>query len=169
MNHAIVSTISDRCKRCYSCIRECPAAAIRVVDAQAQVIEERCIACGHCVKVCSQDAKQILSEIDLTYSLLNSGKAIAIIAPSFAASFPDNYRKVPSALRQLGFKQVVETAFGADLIANNYMDILKSEPEKTIISSVCPAVVSFIQKYYVELVPNLDDCFGKIFKAGIKR
>ncbi|MEJ5261111.1 MAG: [Fe-Fe] hydrogenase large subunit C-terminal domain-containing protein [Ignavibacterium sp.] len=166
MNHAIVSTITDRCKRCYSCIRECPAAAIRVVDAQAQVIEERCIACGHCVKVCSQDAKQILSEIDLTYSLLNTGKAVAIVAPSFAASFPDNYRKVPSALRKLGFTKVMETAFGADLIANHYMDILKSETDKTIISSACPAVVSFIQKYYVELVPNLAKVVSPMIALG---
>lgn len=166
MNHAIVSTITDRCKRCYSCIRECPAAAIRVVDAQAQVIEERCIACGHCVKVCSQDAKQILSEIDLTYSLLNTGKAVAIVAPSFAASFPDNYRKVPSALRKLGFTKVIETAFGADLIANHYMDILKSETDKTIISSACPAVVSFIQKYYVELVPNLAKVVSPMIALG---
>ena len=100
MNHAIVTTITDRCKRCYSCIRECPAAAIRVIDAQAKVIEERCIACGHCVKVCSQDAKQIFSEIDDTYQLLQSGNAIAIIAPSFAASFPDEYKKVPTALKK---------------------------------------------------------------------
>ncbi|WP_337872223.1 [Fe-Fe] hydrogenase large subunit C-terminal domain-containing protein [Ignavibacterium sp.] len=166
MSYAIVSTITDRCKRCYSCIRECPAAAIRVVDAQAQVIEERCIVCGHCVKVCSQDAKQILSEIDLTYSLLNTGKAVAIVAPSFAASFPDNYRKVPAALRKLGFTQVIETAFGADLIANHYMDILKSETDKTIISSACPAVVSFIQKYYVELVPNLAKVVSPMIALG---
>lgn len=166
MNQAIVSTITDRCKRCYSCIRECPAAAIRVVDAQAYVIKERCIACGHCVKVCSQDAKQILSGIDLTYSLLKTGKAVAIVAPSFAASFPDNYRKVPAALRKLGFTKVIETAFGADLIANHYMDILKSETDKTIISSACPAVVSFIQKYYVELVPNLAKVVSPMIALG---
>ena len=166
MNRAIVSTITDRCKRCYSCIRECPAAAIRVVDAQAQVIEERCIACGHCVKVCSQDAKQILSEVDIVFELLQTKKAVAIVAPSFAASFPDNYRKVPSALRELGFTQVVETAFGADLIANHYSDILKSETEKTIISSACPAIVSFIQKYYVELVPNLAKVVSPMIAIG---
>jgi two-component system, NtrC family, sensor kinase len=80
----------------------------------AQVIEERCIACGHCVKVCSQDAKQIFSEIDITYELLKTNNTVAIVAPSFAASFPDNYAKVPSALRKLGFTQVIETAFGAD-------------------------------------------------------
>ena len=166
MNHAIVSTISDRCKRCYSCIRECPAAAIRVIDAQAKVIEERCIACGHCVKVCSQDAKQIFSEIDDTYQLLQSGNAIAIVAPSFAASFPDEYKKVPAALRKLGFTKVIETAFGADLISNDYMDLIKADNDKTVISSACPAVVSFIQKYYMELVPNLAQVVSPMIALG---
>ncbi|NWG28003.1 MAG: 4Fe-4S binding protein [Ignavibacteriaceae bacterium] len=166
MNQAIVTTISDRCKRCYSCVRECPSSAIRVIDAQAQVIEERCIACGHCVKVCSQDAKQIFSEIDITYELLKTNNAVAIVAPSFAASFPDNYGKVPTALKKLGFTRVIETAFGADLIANNYMDIISSEKEKTIISSACPAVVSFIQKYYAELVPNLAKVVSPMIALG---
>ena len=166
MNHAIVSTITDRCKRCYSCIRECPAAAIRVIDAQAKVIEERCIACGHCVKVCSQDAKQILSEIDETYELLKSNNVIAIVAPSFAASFPNEYKKIPTALRRLGFTKVIETAFGADLIANDYMDLIKADNDKTVISSACPAVVSFIQKYYVELVPNLAQVVSPMIALG---
>jgi len=166
MNHAIVSTISDRCKRCYSCIRECPAAAIRVVDAQAQVIEERCIACGHCVKVCSQGAKQIFAEMDVTYEFIKTKKAVAIIAPSFAASFPDSYNKIPDALRKLGFAKVIETAFGADLISNKYIDIIKSEGGKTIISSACPAVVSFIQKYYQELVPNLAQVVSPMIALG---
>ena len=166
MNHAIVTTITDRCKRCYSCIRECPAAAIRVIDAQAKVIEERCIACGHCVKVCSQDAKQIFSEIDLTYDLLHTGDAVAIVAPSFAASFPDEYKKVPAALRKLGFIKVIETAFGADLISNDYMDVIKADNDKTVISSACPAVVSFIQKYYIELVPNLAQVVSPMIALG---
>lgn len=166
MNQAIVSTISDRCKRCYSCVRECPAAAIRVIDGQAKVIEERCIVCGHCVKVCSQDAKQIFSEIDITYDLLSTENAVAIIAPSFAASFPDSYRKVPTALRKLGFSKVIETAFGADLIANSYMDVISSESDKTIISSACPAVVSYIQKYFVDLVPSLAKVVSPMIALG---
>ncbi len=166
MNNAIVTTITDRCKRCYSCIRECPAAAIRVIDGQAKVIEERCIACGHCVKVCSQGAKQIFSEIDLTYQLLQSEKAIAIVAPSFAASFPDEYSKIPTALRKLGFIKIIETAFGADLIGNNYMNVIKSDSNKTLISSACPAVVSYIQKYYVNLIPNLAQVVSPMIALG---
>lgn len=166
MNHIIVSTITDQCKRCYSCVRECPAKAIRVIDGQAQVIYDRCIACGHCVKVCSQDAKQIYTEIDITKEILLNGNVTAIVAPSFAASFPDEYRKVPAALRKLGFDKVIETAFGADLIANEYMKEIHNDNGKTIISSACPAVVSFIQKYYVDLVPNLAKVVSPMIALG---
>ncbi len=166
MNNIIVSTITDRCKRCYSCIRECPAKAIRVIDGQAQVLYERCIACGHCVKVCSQDAKQIFSEIDNVFQLLKEKNAVAIVAPSFAASFPDDYRKVPTALKKVGFDRVIETAFGADLIANEYMQEIHNDNGKTIISSACPAVVSFIQKYYQQLVPNLAQVVSPMIALG---
>jgi signal transduction histidine kinase/iron only hydrogenase large subunit-like protein len=166
MNHIIVSTINDRCKRCYSCVRECPAKAIRVIDGQAQVIYERCIACGHCVKVCSQDAKQIYNEIDITNRLLKEGNVVAIVAPSFVASFPNNYKKVPTALREIGFNKVIETAFGADLIANDYMQEIHTDDDKTIISSACPAVVSYIQKYFVNLVPNLAKVVSPMIALG---
>ena len=92
MNEGIVSTIQDKCKRCYSCIRECPAKAIRVVNGQAAVMIERCIVCGHCVKVCSQNAKRIISDVDFVVNdLLPRENVIAVVAPSFAASFPNNY------------------------------------------------------------------------------
>ena len=60
----VVSTISGLCKRCYSCIRNCPAKAIKVEDGQAMVVPELCIGCGHCVVVCSQNAKKIVSGIE---------------------------------------------------------------------------------------------------------
>src|SRR5690554_235196 len=156
MFEGIVSTIPDRCKRCYSCIRECPAKAIKVVNGQAQVIYERCIVCGHCTKVCLRRAKKILSDVELVVNeIIPSGKAVAIVASSFPASFPDDYKKLPDALRKIGFNQVVENAFGADLIAGKYLEEIQSDTRRNIISSVCPAVVSYIEKYYPELVENL--------------
>jgi len=67
MQGGIVSTIGSNCKRCYSCIRECPAKAIKVLGGQAVVIQERCIGCGHCVTVCSQNAKEIRSDLKEHY------------------------------------------------------------------------------------------------------
>lgn len=156
MKNGIVTTIGQRCKRCYSCVRECPAIAIRVVNGQAVVIEERCIECGHCVKVCSQNAKSVLSDVDFVIKdLLPSGKALAMVAPSFPASFTDNYSKIATGLRNLGFTLVTEAAFGADLISNLYKDIFEQDNDKTIISSPCPAVYNLIEKYYEDLVPKL--------------
>jgi two-component system, NtrC family, sensor kinase len=167
INEAIVSTIRDRCKRCYSCIRECPGKAIRVINGQAAVLPERCIACGHCVKVCSQNAKQIHSQVDyILEDIIPGGKSFAVVAPSFAASFPSSYNKLPSALRKLGFTYVMETAFGADLISSHYLEEFQSEERKTVISSSCPAVVSFIEKYYIELVPKLAPVVSPMIAIG---
>ena len=167
MNDGIVTTILDKCKRCYSCVRECPAKAIRVINGQATVLTERCIVCGHCVKVCSQNAKQILSDVGkVVNEILISDNPIAIIAPSFAASFPYNYSKLPTALRNLGFAKVVETAFGADLISEYYLKEFQTEKNKTIISSACPAVVNYIEKYYENLVPNMTNVVSPMIAIG---
>lgn len=168
MTAGIVSTIGQKCKRCYSCIRECPAKAIRVINGQAVVIEERCISCGHCVKVCSQHAKNTLSDVDkVLYDLLPSHNTVAVLAPSFVVSFPETYPKVISALRKIGFKQVVEVAFGADLVAKYYESYFEKENfDKTIISSPCPAIFNFIEKYYVDLVPNIAEVVSPMVAIG---
>jgi len=163
----IVSTIGQKCKRCYSCVRECPATAIRVENGQAVVIQERCISCGHCVKVCSQKAKSVLSDKEkVLYDFIPSNKTIAIFAPSLAASFPDNYSKIPAALRIIGFDKVCETAFGADLVAQLYQEEFEKVNGKTIISSPCPAVNNYIEKYFVDLVPNLAQIVSPMIAMG---
>lgn len=167
MNNGIVSTINDKCKRCYSCIRECPAKAIKVVNGQAAVMSERCIVCGHCVKVCSQNAKRIQSDLEkVVNELIPQGNVFAIVAPSFAASFPENYEKVPAVLRKIGFTKVIETAFGADLISDYYYNEFQKDEDKTTISSACPAVINYIEKYYGELVPNLARVVSPMIAVG---
>ena len=163
----IVESVPDLCKRCYSCVRECPAIAIRVENSQAVVLSERCISCGHCVTVCSQHAKRSISDVDYVLDeMLAGGNAYAIIAPSFPASFPDTYNKVVPALKKLGFKRVCEAAFGADLVSNYYITEMQDNPNKVIISSPCPAVFTFIEKYRDRLVPNLAQIVSPMIAMG---
>lgn len=165
----VIFTVSDRCKRCYSCIRECPAKAIRVVNGQALIIQDRCISCGNCLVVCSQHAKSIVSNIEYTRINVLSDiecERIAMIAPSFAASFPDSYDKIPAALKRLGFDTVVETAFGADLISGEYVDAVMNADVRPVISTACPAVFNYIQKYYNHLVPNLAKIVSPMIALG---
>lgn len=151
-----IKTIGEKCRVCYTCVRECPAKAIRIKHGQAEIIAERCINCGNCVRVCSQKAKMVYSSVDDVYNILKSNnKVAAIIAPSFPAELEStNYKKNVSMIRKLGFDYVLEVSFGADIVAKKYKELLEKD-KKNYISTACPAVVSYIEKYYIPLVDNL--------------
>jgi nitrogen-specific signal transduction histidine kinase/iron only hydrogenase large subunit-like protein len=152
----LVYTIKELCRTCYTCVRECPAKAIRIVGGQAEVIVERCIACGNCTKVCSQGAKVFLNTTDRVRNLLDKElKVAAIIAPSFPAEFSDiDYRKLIGMIRLLGFEYVTEVSFGADLVADRYKKLVTGSSEYYI-SSDCPSIVNYIKYYHKELAYQL--------------
>ena len=153
----LVTTIKERCRVCYTCVRECPAKAIRIASGQAEVVAERCIGCGNCVRVCSQGAKKILSSAEAVTAMLESNSPVAAcIAPSFPAEFAGvDYRAFVGMVRALGFRHVHEVAFGADLVADRYRRMLEEHPDKRFIATSCPAIVSFIERYHPDLVGNL--------------
>jgi len=154
----LVFTVKDRCRVCYTCVRECPVKAIKIINGQAEVINTRCIGCGNCVRVCSQEAKYYANSENEVIELLKTGAdCVACIAPSFPAEFDDisNYRQLVGMIRALGFKYVVEVALGADLTAAKYKEIIEDDNAKHFISADCPAVVYYIRHYHPNLVPYI--------------
>ncbi len=151
---SLVTTIRERCRVCYTCVRECPAKAIRIVSGQAEVVAERCIGCGNCVRVCSQGAKHILSSIEQTRALLASGeRVLACVAPSFPAEFTDlEPGMLVAMIRKLGFASVHEVAFGADLVAGAYRQLLVEHPDRRYIATTCPAATSYVERFHPDLV-----------------
>jgi two-component system NtrC family sensor kinase len=151
----IVSTIPEKCRRCYTCVRECPAKAIKVISGQATVIAEQCIACGNCVKVCTQKAKRIEDSTMLVKHLLDGGERVfACLAPSFPVAFPQiPPGRLVGSLRALGFSDVWETAFGAELISREYAALASAvmKDGRHMISTPCPAIVSYIGKFMPSL------------------
>lgn len=157
MSARYIHTISERCRVCYTCVRECPAKAIRIENGQAGIVEERCIACGNCIKVCAKHAKQAVSSIADVARLIASGKPVAIcLAPSFPAEFVEvDPRLLVGQLRQVGFHSVHEVSFGADLVADEYRRLLADCNGDQYISSACPAIVGYVQRYHPDLVDKL--------------
>ncbi|HCC47075.1 MAG TPA: histidine kinase [Elusimicrobia bacterium] len=153
----LVRTIKERCKACYTCVRGCPAKAIRISGGQAEVIKERCISCANCVLMCSRGAKETKQSGAAVKALLGSGAPVAAaLAPSFPVEFGGiDPLRFAGMLKALGFKYVCEVAFGADMVSLQYRKLINENPGKKFISTACPAVVSFVEKYHPALVPSL--------------
>lgn len=156
-DNPLITIVTDKCRMCYACVRECPAKAIQVVDGQARVIQPRCIGCGNCLRVCSQNAKQVRDDTERAFEVLHSGAHVAaIVAPSFPAEFTDiPPGRLVAMIRALGFDSVHEVALGADLVAYEYRRLVEENPESRYIATPCPAVVSYVRKYHPRLIPHL--------------
>ncbi len=158
VNGGAIQTTKERCRVCYTCVRECPAKAIRINDGQAEVLAVRCIGCGNCVRVCSQKAKHVQSSVEHVRGLIacSACPVVAIVAPSFPAEFTDiDERSLVGMMRALGFAAVHEVGFGADLVARQYRHVLASSGDRAWIATTCPAVVLYVEKYHPHLVSAL--------------
>ena len=153
MPQQTIYTIIANCQDCYRCVRECPVKAIRIRGSQAQVEDNLCIKCGTCVRECPQHAKNVRSDLEEAKSLLAGGGIVAAsVAPSFAAVFPGALsRRLPSALRQLGFRFAGETAEGAKYVTEQSF----AADQTGNICTACPAVVNLVEKYHTEYLDAL--------------
>lgn len=158
LHNELVFTVKDRCKVCYTCVRECPVKAIKIDNGQAEVISSRCIGCGNCTIVCSQHAKKFLDNTaEVTEILQGQNLKVACLAPSFAAEFTTiaDHEILVGMIKKLGFDHVMEVAFGADLVAAQYDKIYEDRDSSYTISADCPAIVYYVKHYVPELVSSL--------------
>ncbi|PKL91716.1 MAG: hypothetical protein CVV21_06735 [Candidatus Goldiibacteriota bacterium HGW-Goldbacteria-1] len=151
----VVFTLTAKCMDCYRCLKVCPVKAIKMKDGQAQVDPNLCIACGTCVRECPQKAKAYLSGVESAKRAIESGSAVAMVAPSFAA-FYDKWERLRfiGALRRLGFKLVEETAEHAYDVSMNVKTIAGNAKRKHICTA-CPAFTQFAEKYREDAVELL--------------
>ncbi|MBM7854856.1 diguanylate cyclase (GGDEF)-like protein/putative nucleotidyltransferase with HDIG domain [Desulfohalotomaculum tongense] len=152
----ILYTDNKLCVQCYACVRVCPVNAISFQNGKATIAKEDCILCGSCAKVCSQGAKLLFNDVPMVQKWLDrQEETVAIVAPSFAASFTCKPRQLIGGLRRLGFSKVYETAFGAEICAYQYQKLLSSGQCSTIITTPCPSVVLMVEKHFPQLISCL--------------
>jgi iron only hydrogenase large subunit-like protein len=91
--------------------------------------------------------------------LLQSGDPVIVsLAPSFIANYDGvGIESMRSALKQLGFYDVEETAIGATIVKNEYERMLCDEQRDVVISSCCHSVNLLIQKHFPAALEYLAD------------
>jgi Na+-translocating ferredoxin:NAD+ oxidoreductase RNF subunit RnfB len=156
----LFSISENKCINCFACVRVCPVKAIEVKADKnyAVILPDRCIGCGSCLTICPVNAVDYRSSIDEVIDILKAGgKVAAIVAPSISGEFVDitDYRKFVQMIKSLGFTYVCEVTFGVDLVAMEYKKLFDDFRGKYFLTTVCPVVVSLVEKFHPELVNNL--------------
>lgn len=150
------------------CRRACPTGALTIdVNKKAVIDPKKCIACGACVYGCPFGAIQEKSSlIDVIKDLKKKRPIYGIVAPAIASQF--DYMplgKVVSALKAIGFKDVIEVALGADFVIEHEVEALIKQTEP-MTSSCCPAFVNYINQEYPELKHHISHVVSPMVATG---
>ena len=201
-SHAIIRD-PNKCILCGDCVRMCDNVqninaidfAYRGTDAQVipafnkKIVETDCVGCGQCRVVCPTGAISIHTNIDEVWEALadKNTKVIAQIAPAVRVAIGDNFGyakgenvmgKLVGVLHRLGFDEVYDTSYGADLTvveeSKEFIERFTSGEKMPLFTSCCPAWVKYCENKYPEFVPNLSTCrspqqmFGAVVREYYK-
>ena len=140
----------------------CPVGAITMdLDTGiCQIDEKKCIQCGACVRSCPFGAITSKVFIVQVINALKAGKkVVAMVAPAAEGEFGADITMGSwrTALKKVGFADMVEVAAGGDMTAAyEAMEWAEAYKEgKKMTTSCCPAFVNLIKKHYPTLIDNL--------------
>ncbi len=135
--------------------------------------ETSCVACGQCIAVCPVGALSEKEYIDDVFAAIAdpSKRVIVQTAPAVRAALGEEFGyeigtnvegKMAASLRRLGFDDVFDTDWAADLTimeeATEFMDRFKNGGKLPLITSCSPGWVKYCEHYFPEMTENLSSC-----------
>ncbi len=193
----------NKCILCGDCVRMCDnVQSVNAIDFayrgtralvtpafNKKIAETDCVNCGQCRVVCPTGAISIHTNTDTIWDLLadKNTKVVAQIAPAVRVAVGDRFGlpkgenvmgKLVNVLHRLGFDEVYDTSYGADLTvieeSEELMNRLEAGENLPLFTSCCPAWVKFCEERYPDLAKNLSTCrspqqmFGAVVREYYK-
>ena len=190
----------NKCILCGDCVRMCDnVQGVNAIDFAYRgteaivspafnkpIAQTDCVNCGQCRVVCPTGAISIKTNIDVVWDALADKDTIVIaqIAPAVRVAAGEEFGipkgetvmgKLVGVLHRLGFDEVYDTAYGADLTvmeeSKEFMERFNAGENLPLFTSCCPAWVKFCENRYPEFVPHLSSCrspqqmFGAVTKS----
>ncbi|MDP3386371.1 MAG: NADH-dependent [FeFe] hydrogenase, group A6 [Eubacteriales bacterium] len=191
---------SSKCILCGRCISVCKdVQGIGILDFTKRGFETEvapafdysmadapCVYCGQCIQACPVAALRERTNIDDVWDALDDPDKYVIVqtAPAVRASLGEEFGmpvgtrvtgKMVAGLRRLGFNNVFDTDFTADLTileeGTELLGRIKNGGKLPMITSCSPGWIRYCEIFYPEFVENLSSCkspqqmFGAIAKS----
>ena len=132
-----------------------------------------CIQCGQCTIACPTAAFLEKRHTQKVWDAIADPDkfVVAQTAPSIRAAIGEGFglppgtpctKQMVSSLRQLGVDAIFDTDLAADLTiveeSNEFIDRLNGKGPLPLLTSCSPGWVSFLEKFYPELIPHASSC-----------
>lgn len=193
----------NKCILCGDCVRTCDEMqGLGVLDfayrgSEMQVTtafdrplsETDCVGCGQCRVACPTGAITVRHNVRPVWEVLadKNTRVVAQIAPAVRVAVGDKFGipkgenalgKLVAALRRMGFDEIYDTNFGADLTvmeeSKELVERLEAGEQLPLFTSCCPAWVKFLEKKHPDMVHLLSTCrspqqmFGALIKEDAR-
>ena len=189
----------NKCILCGNCVRVCNEIqsigvlgfAHRGTEAMAtpafdrKLSETDCVSCGQCRVVCPTGALTIHHNMTEVWQALGdkNTRVVAQIAPAVRVALGEAFGlakgenamgKIVAALHRMGFDEVFDTTYTADLTimeeSAEFLDRVGKGEKLPLLTSCCPAWVKFVENEYPEFKPNISTCRSpqQMFSAILK-
>lgn len=152
---------------------------------EKQLSETSCVSCGQCRVVCPTGALTIRTNMDEVWAALGDKdtRVVAQIAPAVRVAVGEAFGlpngtnsmgKIVSALHLMGFDEVFDTTYTADLTimeeTAEFLDRVANGGKLPLLTSCCPAWVKFVDNEFPDFKEHVSTCRSpqQMFSAVLK-